>query len=125
MFTDNESNPARVSTHVARPGDSPSSRMRSTARSSTTNRERATQPRSQVGSKAAIHYRFGAIRPGETVTLHFRFLRHLLHRRPAGRRRRLWSTSVVAEADAYYASIHPPEADPRTFRTSSGKRWRA
>ena len=70
MFTDNESNPARVPTHRCRPGDS--RYFKDAFHRQIINQEDRTNP-DQVGSKAAIHYRLGAIRPGETVTLHFRF----------------------------------------------------
>ena len=107
MFTDNESNPARVPTHRARPGDSKF--FKDAFHRQIVDQEDATNP-ALVGSKAAIHYRLGSLQPGETATLHFRFsdtcyiADPLADVGPTVDLRR-------AEADAYYASIHPPTAN--------------
>ena len=106
LFTDNESNPARVPAHRCRPGDSPY--VKDAFHRQIINQEAATNPQ-RVGSKAGIHYRLGSLQPGETVTLHFRFsdtcyiADPLAGVGPLIDRRR-------AEADEYYASIHPPDA---------------
>ena len=106
MFTDNESNPARVPTHRARPGDSKF--FKDAFHRRIVNQDDVTNP-AMVGSKAAIHYRLGSLQPGETATLHFRFsdtcyiADPLADVGPTVDRRR-------AEADEYYASIHPPDA---------------
>ncbi len=108
MFTNNESNPSRVPTHRPRPDDTKYYKD-AFHRQVVDNDAGAVNP-SLVGSKAGIHYRLGAIRPGETVTLHFRFSDTCYIADPLAEvddlidRRR-------AEADAYYATIHPEEAD--------------
>jgi hypothetical protein len=62
-----------------------------------------------IGTKAAIHYQFDAVQPGESVTLRFRLTDTCYLEDPlAG-----IDASVdlrKAEADAFYESIHPPRA---------------
>ena len=107
MFTENESNPARVPNTRPRPGAS--RYVKDAFHRQIVNNEAVTNP-NLVGSKAAIHYRLGAIRPGETVTLHFRFSDTCYIADPLAE---VDATVDLrrAEADAYYASIHPPDAD--------------
>jgi hypothetical protein len=63
----------------------------------------------QVGTKAAIHYHFDAVPPGRSVILRLRLSNKPRLRRPLAQvdqeiaKRR-------AEADEFYASIHPPSA---------------
>ena len=62
------------------------------------------------GSKAALHYFFPAIEPGDSVTLHLRLSSELLSNPleeiPALMKKR------KEEADLFYAEIHPKEANP-------------
>ena len=106
MFTENETNPARVPGFRPRPGASRF--VKDAFHRQVVNQESSTNP-DLVGSKAALHYRLGSIRPGETVTLHFRFSDTCYIADPLAD----VGTTVDlrrAEADAYYASIHPPDA---------------
>ncbi len=63
----------------------------------------------EVGTKAAIHYRYDAVGPGESVTLRFRLTDTCYLVDPL-----LDVDATVdlrrAEADAYYDAIHPPAA---------------
>ena len=63
----------------------------------------------EVGTKAGIHYHFEAIRPGETVALHFRLTDTCYLDDPL---ENVGATVDLrrAEADEYYASIHPSGA---------------
>jgi hypothetical protein len=68
-------------------------------------KERCTNP-DQVGTKAALHYRFEAVPPGGSVTLRFRLSNKTALGKPLAKvdqeieKRR-------AEADEFYESIHP------------------
>ena len=66
----------------------------------------------EIGTKAALHYRF-AIPPGESVTLHFRLTDTCYLTDPLAE---VGQTVDLrrAEADAYYATVHPPPPRPRT-----------
>ena len=63
----------------------------------------------QVGTKAAVHYRFDAVPPGGSVSVRLRLSKQRTLKRPLAQvdqeiaKRR-------AEADAFYESIHPPGA---------------
>jgi len=61
------------------------------------------------GSKSAIHYRFDAIAPGQTVTLRFRLTDTCVLGDPLADVDPMVDLRK-AEADAYYESIHPPNA---------------
>jgi len=106
MFTENETNAARVPHFKPKAGASPY--VKDAFHRQIINDEPSTNP-DQVGSKAAIHYRLGSIRPGETVTLHFRLSDTCFIVDPLAE---VDATVDLrrAEADAYYASIHPPDA---------------
>ena len=75
LFTDNESNPERVPTHRARPGDSKF--FKDAFHRQIIDQEDCHESRLRVGSKAGIHYRLGSLQPGETVDIALPVLRHL------------------------------------------------
>ncbi len=106
MFTENETNPARVPHFKAKPGAS--RYVKDAFHRQIIDNEASTNPK-LAGSKAALHYRLGSIHPGETITLHFRFSDTCYISDPLAD---VDATVDLrrAEADAYYASIHPPDA---------------
>lgn len=61
------------------------------------------------GSKAALHYKFDSVGPGETVTLVFRVSEQPLEE-PLTGIKGLFERRI-AETDAFYESIHPEHAD--------------
>ena len=61
------------------------------------------------GSKAALHYQFDEVASGETVTLHFR-VSHNPVDNPLEGIDALFEKRI-AEADAFYQTIHPAKAD--------------
>jgi Mannosylglycerate hydrolase MGH1-like glycoside hydrolase domain len=61
------------------------------------------------GSKSAIHYRFDAIQPGQTVTLRLRLTDTCILGDPLADVDPILELRK-AEADTYYESIHPPGA---------------
>jgi hypothetical protein len=64
-----------------------------------------------IGTKAAIHYQFDAVQPGETVTLRFRLTDTCYLDDPlAGIDASIDLRRL--EADTYYEAIHPPRATP-------------
>ncbi len=119
MFTENETNPARVPGF--RPRSGASRFVKDAFHRQVVNQEASTNP-DLVGSKAALHYRLGSIRPGETVTLHFRFSDTCYIADPladVGPR----STSAAPRRTLITRrSTHRTRA--RTSATSSGKRCR-
>jgi hypothetical protein len=72
--------------------------------------EKCLKPDS-YGSKAAIHYLFDAIGPGQTVTLRFRLTDTCIFGDPLAEVDPMVDLRK-AEADDYYESIHPPKATP-------------
>ncbi len=105
MFTENETNFPKV----FGPGSQNASPyVKDAFHRRIVNGEDCTNP-AGIGTKAAIHYQFDAVQPGETVTLRFRLTDTCFLDDPlagidesiALRRR---------EADAYYESIHPAKA---------------
>ena len=66
----------------------------------------------QIGTKAAVHYRFDAVPAGGSVVLRLR----LTDRTCPTTARPRWTRSSTrrrAEADEFYAAIHPPKATRR------------
>ncbi len=106
LFTENETNPSRVPSFKPKPAASPY--FKDAFHRQIVDGEQSTNP-DQFGSKAALHYRLGSIRPGETVTLHFRLSDSCYIVDPL-----IDVDATVdlrkAETDAYYATLHPPDA---------------
>ena len=65
----------------------------------------------QMGTKAALHYRFDAVQPGSSVVVRLRLTDQMMNSAPLAA-----VDSVIAErkaeADEFYASVHPPSASP-------------
>lgn len=61
------------------------------------------------GSKAALHYQFDDVAPGETVSVHFR-VSHNPVDNPLEGIDALFEKRI-AEADAFYQTVHPEKAD--------------
>ncbi|CAN5893788.1 glucosidase [soil metagenome] len=105
LFTDNETNMARVfgPGHVSR-----SAFVKDAFHRHVVNGENCINPR-QIGTKAALHYRFDAIPAGESVVLHLRLTDKTGLDNPLAE-----ADSIVdlrrREADAFYNAIHPPGA---------------
>ena len=64
----------------------------------------------QIGTKAAIHYRFQRVPPGGSAVLRFRLSEDAAIAAPLAEVDGLIATRR-AEADAFYDAIHPPQAD--------------
>jgi hypothetical protein len=105
LFTNNETNAARIygPAHLSR-----SPYVKDAFHRHVLHGEPCLNPQ-QVGTKAALHYRFPAIPPGGSVVRKLR----LSAARPAAPLAEV--EAIVAlrrrEADEFYATIHPPGAD--------------
>ena len=107
LFTNNETNFPKV----FGPGAINSSRyVKDAFHRQIVDGEDSTNP-DGIGTKAAIHYKFAAVAPGETVTLRFRLTDTCYLDDPlAGVDESVDLRRL--EADAYYEAIHPPRATP-------------
>ena len=103
LFTDNETNRSRVFDRGDASPQCRTSRMLFTDSSSRVSR--ASNPL-EVGTKAALHYRFDAIAPGGSAVLRLRLSDRGAERPPLSEVDEIIAQRK-AEADEFYAAIHP------------------
>ncbi|MGC4006693.1 MAG: glucosidase [Pirellulales bacterium] len=105
LFTDNETNAARV----YGPGNSSKSPyVKDAFHRHLVDGEECLRPE-PFGTKAALHYRFPAVAPGEAVVVRVRLSDDDALADPLGEFDGILETRR-READDFYAAVHPPEA---------------